>query len=220
MNAAAVSVVIPARNAARFLAAALASVRAQTRPVAEILVVDDGSTDATARIAEELGARVVCQPAAGAAVARNRGATEATGDWLAFLDADDLWTPEKTARQLAWLEAHPGVPLVFGHGMNFVSEREGAGENAPRPAWLPGAALIRREFFLTAARFDPAAAQSEVVAWILALRAQGVRLEAIPELVLRRRLHADNTRRQGDGGRKTDLQLVRAHLARQRAGHR
>lgn len=97
-----VSVVIPAHNAETTLARAVTSARGQTRPPGEIVVVDDGSTDATAAIAEGLGPAVhlVRQPQAGPSAARNAGVAAARGRWIAFLDADDEWHPEKLARQL------------------------------------------------------------------------------------------------------------------------
>ncbi len=98
-----ISAVIPARNAEATLARALASVRAQTHPEVECIVVDDGSTDGTAELAERLGARVIGQGHAGVAAARNRGAREARGELLAFLDADDEWLPERLERMAAAL---------------------------------------------------------------------------------------------------------------------
>lgn len=219
----AVSVVIPARNAAKFLAEAVASVRAQTHPVAEIVVVDDGSTDATVAVAQALGreVRVISQPPAGAAQARNRGAEAATGEWLAFLDADDLWHPEKLARQFAWLAAQPGTEAVFVHGANFrIGPEGGRQEEPPRPACLPGAVLLRRDFFLREARFPSGVAPSEVVAWYLRLEERGTRIGVVPELLFWRRLHADNTRRLEDGGRAMDLRLLRERIAAKRSGRR
>ena len=98
-----VSVVIPCYNGERFIAQALRSVLAQTYAVVEILVIDDGSKDDSARLAESFGppVRVIRQPNQGESVARNRGIAEATGEWIAFLDADDDWMPEKIERQIA-----------------------------------------------------------------------------------------------------------------------
>ncbi len=108
-----VSVAIPAHNEAQRIRAALESVLAQTESPAEILVVDDGSTDGTGALAASLGARVVTQPNAGIARTRNRLLTEARFPWLAFLDADDRWLPEK----LAWMrrahEATPSADFLF-----------------------------------------------------------------------------------------------------------
>jgi glycosyltransferase involved in cell wall biosynthesis len=100
-----VSVVIPCYNGSRFLRETLASVLRQTEPVREVLVVDDGSTDGSADIAESFGppVRVIRQANAGESTARNRGVEEARGDWVAFLDADDVWEPHKLERQLAAL---------------------------------------------------------------------------------------------------------------------
>ncbi|MBD5606979.1 MAG: glycosyltransferase family 2 protein [Candidatus Eremiobacteraeota bacterium] len=107
-----VTAAIPAYNEASRIAAAIASVRAQTEPAAEILVVDDGSTDDTARIAASLGARVVTQRNAGIARTRNRLLTEARSPWLAFLDADDVWYPEKLAAVRRAHEARPQAEFI------------------------------------------------------------------------------------------------------------
>jgi len=102
-----VTAAIPAYNEAERIAAAIASARNQTEPPAEILVVDDGSTDGTAALAASLGARVITTANSGIANARNRLLTEARFPWLAFLDADDLWYPEKLA---ALRRAHAMCP--------------------------------------------------------------------------------------------------------------
>jgi hypothetical protein len=98
------SVVIPAHNAAATIARAIASVQAQTPPPDEILVIDDASSDATGPIAQQLGAAVIrLATRKGAAAARNAGIAAATGDIIAFQDADDEWLPDKLARQLPLL---------------------------------------------------------------------------------------------------------------------
>jgi len=106
-------VIIPAFNAARTIRRAIDSALAQTMAPAEIVVVDDGSEDNTACLAEVYGdtVRVVRQPNAGPAAARNHGARLALGDWLAFLDADDAWLPTKLERQLAYIGS-PQTGLV------------------------------------------------------------------------------------------------------------
>lgn len=106
-----ISVVIPAYNAAPYLPRCLASISAQTLPPCEVIVVDDGSTDNTAQVAEALGAKVIRQPNGGISVARNHGIRQAAGDWIALLDADDSWEPEKLARQAA--AVGPDTVLVY-----------------------------------------------------------------------------------------------------------
>ena len=108
-GAALISVIIPSFNSATVLPDAIASVIAQTRPADEIIVVDDGSTDATAAVCGTLRRRIryIRQENARASAARNRGVAESTGEWLAFLDADDEWLPDKLEKQMSALSADP-----------------------------------------------------------------------------------------------------------------
>jgi glycosyltransferase involved in cell wall biosynthesis len=94
-----ISVVIPAYNAARFLPRCVESVLAQTLEPEEIIVVDDGSKDDTTAVAQGLGVKVITQPNGGLSAARNTGMRHAKSDWIALLDADDLWAPEKLRLQ-------------------------------------------------------------------------------------------------------------------------
>jgi len=109
MNAPAVSVVIPAYNAAEFVGRAIDSVLAQTLIDFEVIVVDDGSTDRTADVVAPYDARVrlLSKPNGGLSSARNAGIQAARGEYVAFLDADDWWMPEKLARQVSAMQARP-----------------------------------------------------------------------------------------------------------------
>ena len=104
-----ISVVIPTYNRSQWIEPAIRTVLEQQYPVTEIIVVDDGSTDDTPRIVATLdrSVRVIRQVNAGVSSARNIGAQEACGDWVAFLDSDDSWRPEKLARQAAAIVAVP-----------------------------------------------------------------------------------------------------------------
>ena len=119
------SVVIPAYNAAATLNRAVDSVRAQSSPAHEIIVVDDGSHDDTAHIAESYGAgvRVIRQVNSGVSAARNAGVEAATGDWLAFLDADDWYLPERLRLHGEWIDADPTLSFLTGD----YEYRDGAG---------------------------------------------------------------------------------------------
>ena len=110
------SVVIPAYNSAATLARAIESVRAQSWPAHEIIVVDDGSTDATAEVARQFGedVRLIRQPNSGVSAARNAGAAAASGDWLAFLDADDWYAPERIRLHAEWIAEDPGLDFLTG----------------------------------------------------------------------------------------------------------
>src|SRR5262245_28086013 len=96
-----ISVIIPCYNAAPFLGETLDSIRAQTYSPLEVIVIDDGSTDDSHVIAESFGhpVRVIRQANQGESIARNRGIDEAKGEWIALLDADDLWNQNKLQRQ-------------------------------------------------------------------------------------------------------------------------
>jgi glycosyltransferase involved in cell wall biosynthesis len=109
-----VSVVIPTYNRARFLPAAVASVRAQSYPCDEIVIVDDGSSDNTSEVVAALGpgVRLIRQANSGPAAARNRGIDEARGDLVAFLDTDDRWLPGKLDAQVDLFRREPALGLV------------------------------------------------------------------------------------------------------------
>lgn len=117
MDAPLVSVIVPAFNAAPFVEQAIASVRAQTWPRWELIVVDDGSTDGTAAILareQDPRIRIVSQDNAGVGAARNAALEIARGDYVAFLDADDRLPPESLSRRVAYLDANPSVDIVNG----------------------------------------------------------------------------------------------------------
>jgi glycosyltransferase involved in cell wall biosynthesis len=110
-----VSVVIPVFNAEKYLRQAISSALDQTLPPHEIIIVDDGSTDSSREIASSFGPAVIClsQQHQGPSAARNLATARSSGDWIAFLDADDYWLPDKLARQAAVIEADPNVELVY-----------------------------------------------------------------------------------------------------------
>lgn len=134
------SVIIPAYNSAATIATAIDSVLAQTWPAHELIVVDDGSTDATAERIRAYGERVryVHQPNAGVSAARNHGIRVATGDWLAFLDADDLYLPDRLKWHADWIRREPGLDFLVG---NF-EHRDPAGK--PLGNGMQGTAVGRQ----------------------------------------------------------------------------
>lgn len=165
-----VSVVIPSRDRWYCLPRALDSVLAQTRPVQEIIVVDDGSGDGTAAALARDYPQVRCLDGGGRGVsaARNLGISAAGGDWIALLDSDDQWLPTRIQAQLAALSAQPDYRLVHG---DEIWIRNGVRVNAgnrhrkaggwiyqhclPLCAISPSAALIHRDVFARVGLFDP-----------------------------------------------------------------
>ena len=112
-----VSVVIPAYNVETYIGRAIDSVLAQTRQPDEIIVVDDGSTDKTADVIKSYGSKVhyIHQENGGASVARNTGIEAARSEWIAFLDADDEWLPEKLQLQIEHLKRNPDLIWTYSN---------------------------------------------------------------------------------------------------------
>jgi len=110
------SVIVPNYNNAATLARAIESILGQDHPAHEIIVIDDGSKDESAAVVARFGTRVryIFQENAGVSAARNHGARVATGNWLAFLDADDIYLPGRLSTHAAWLARDPGLDFLFG----------------------------------------------------------------------------------------------------------
>ena len=218
-----ISLVIPAWNAARTLGETLASAQAQSRPPDEIIVVDDGSTDATAAIATASGARVLSQARQGPGVALNTGMAAAQGEFLAFLDADDLWPVDKLAQQSARLAAEPELDGVLGRVENFLCPSlspEQAGryriEAGPIPGWLAGALLVRRAKAELVGRFAPAMTGGAFIDWFDRARRAGLRFAMTDDLALRRRIHPGSWSHRSAVRDAGYLQMARAAIARRR----
>jgi glycosyltransferase involved in cell wall biosynthesis len=187
-----VSVIIPVFNGERYVADAIASVLAQRHHALEVIVVDDGSTDASADVVRRIvdaRCRLVRQTSSGAAAARNRGISESTGTLLAFLDADDVWTPDKLERQLHALTAEPEIDMVFGHYVTFSGGHD-AGD--ARPGYSLGTMLVRRESFLKVGPLSTAWRVGEFIDWYARAEEAGLRHVMLPDVLLRRRAHDDN----------------------------
>lgn len=168
MPTATISVIVPCHNAERWLPEAIASVRAQSRPATEVIVVDDHSTDSSLEVARSLGVAVLTVPRnGGASAARNVGISAARGELLAFLDADDAWFPEHLAVVGGLLERHPESPLAFAP-MRMFGDAEWTWPTILPPEVptdarsaclqrciaLPSATIVRREALLAVGGFD------------------------------------------------------------------
>lgn len=230
MNAienAGVSVVVPAYNAERYLAEALRSILAQTAGRMEIIVVDDGSTDGTRAAAAHFAAQgVKCLPAPvrrGIGAARNFGIAAASGDYLAFLDADDLWPRDRTAVLGRALTAQGGRCIALGQAEQFICPMLSAEQRArlrlpPAPAagYLAGGILLRRADFLQVGLFDEALTLGEFIDWFGRARGAGLAEIVVPDIVLRRRIHGDNQTLRHRASASDYLEVVRRELARKR----
>jgi glycosyltransferase involved in cell wall biosynthesis len=223
-----ISCIVPVFNGERFVREALESIRAQTYRPLEIIVADDGSTDGTQALVASFGEQVcyLSQPNAGPAAARNLGLGAAQGEFVAFLDADDLWHPEKLARQMARFEARPDLDLCVTHVQNFwvpeLTEEAARYRGHPRltnavPGYTTCALLTRRALVDTVGQFDEALQHGDSTEWFLRAVEHGAVMELLPDVLLYRRLHHGNrTRHLGAASRDQYLQIVKASLDRRR----
>lgn len=227
----AVSVVIPAHNRADLLGQTLDSVLSQTLTDWECIVVDDGSTDSTAAIAESYADRdprfrVIRGSFGSASAARNRGAAEAQGPFISFLDSDDLMEPDKLEWQVAALQADSLAAIVYGEAFIFhgADPRQGSlylreVKSKPRSfeSLLSCSAIyaptVRTETFREAGGFDESLASAEDWDMWLTLTARG-KLLFEPRIALRYRAHPGNKSADTLRNLRCAVRVARKHLRR------
>ena len=196
-----ISVVIPVRNTERYLAESIESVLGQTRPAEQVVVVDDGATDQTPAILEKFVPRilVVRQAHLGSACALNAGIARATGDHIAFHDADDIWLPGKLMKQCAMLSNEPALDAGFCMVRQFVSPdwlgemSDDVARHHDQPGIAKIAMLIRRHAFERIGPFDEAYRTIDFLDWYGRAVTLGLCMNTLPEVLVLRRVHASNT---------------------------
>jgi glycosyltransferase involved in cell wall biosynthesis len=220
-----VSVIIPVYNGARFLRAALESVLAQTYRAFEVIVVDDGSVDESGAIAQSFPeVHYIRQENQGVAAARNNGIDTARGEFFAFLDQDDLWTPEKLKVQIEYLLNQPDVGYTLTHQQYFLEP----GAELPvwfrkellstvHTGWVLGTLVVRRTTFEQVGGFATGYSAANDSDWFFRAKAAEIPMVVVPELLLLKRIHEAN-----DSGRAKEilselLQVVKTSLDRQRS---
>jgi glycosyltransferase involved in cell wall biosynthesis len=226
MNHSLISCIVPVFNGERYLRETLDSIFAQTYPRFEVIVVDDGSTDGTAAVVAAFGERVrfLQQRNQGPATARNLGVGAAAGEFVAFLDGDDLWHPEKLDRQLACFASDPSLDLCVTHVQNFwipelSAEAERFRDNRlarPAPGYVTQALLSRRALFDRVGLFNPAIRHGDAQDWFLRAAEAGAVMKLLSDVLVYRRLHHGNFSRQISETLDDHLRIVKASLDRRR----
>lgn len=221
-----VSVIIPIYNSGRYLREAIDSVLAQKHAQLELLVVDDGSSDDGPEIASSYGpaARLIAIPHRGHPGARNAGVAASSGDFLAFLDADDLWMPNKLALQLATFASDPSLDAVFGHMQNFISAELTQEERAKikcnstaLPGLLQGSMLIRRDAFARVGAFAEERKMGDFLDWYGRATLSNLNMHMLPDTLVLRRIHLSNFQRTHKHLRKENLFVLKKLLDSRRA---
>ncbi len=204
-----ISVIIPCYNQGQYLAEAIDSVLAQHRADAEIIVVNDGSPDHTADVARAYGDRIVYieQENRGFSGARNTGIRAARGDYVAFLDSDDVYLPGTLDTLAAYLDTHPDTALVCGEAilwdgiqeLGLKSRRSGRPQHPANFRWetinftpTPSTTMVRRAIFMEIGLFDEGLKRA-AEDWLLGVRvARRYPMTFLPEPLLYYRLHGAN----------------------------
>ena len=215
-----VSVIVPCYNDAAHIGETIASLLAQSLKPAEIIVVDDGSSDDSVLRVAAFGPaiRQLCQPNRGAAAARNAGVAAATQPLIAFLDGDDAW-PETSLAVRHALLLQTGADLVFGAVRQCFGA---AGPDAPSPGpamagRLAGSLLMTRALFDRVGPLDEGLKSAETIDWLSRAKACGMVEAQVPEVVLYRRIHGANMMLTMPDVNRNALAVLRRAVARRRA---
>jgi glycosyltransferase involved in cell wall biosynthesis len=221
-----VSVIIPVYNGDRYLDEAIQSVLSQTYKPIEIIIIDDGSSDRTAEVAQSFNSavRYYFQPNSGSSSARNHGIELALGQFIAFLDADDLWVEDKISLQITAFKTNPEFDIVCGQVKQFHSPEldEAAKAKIHCPAQLmagntPSAVLIRREAFNLVGTFNTEWDMGEFIDWYVRATELSLKTMMLPDLVTLRRLHTANKGVQQRQNLGQYAHILKASLDRRRA---
>ena len=217
-----VNVVIPVYNCAPYLAQAIQSVLTQTYPAVKIIVVDDSSTDHSGQVAQSFEpVQYHCQAHAGAGAARNCGVQLSKCDYIAFLDGDDIWHPDKLSIQMERMILHPEIQYSLTHFSCFLEpgceipygfRKEMLHQNTP--GYITGTLLVRRKAFFHVGEFNPAFYPGEDVDWFCRAKDKGILEDIIPEPLLKKRVHGTNIMNNIDKNNQNLLWVLRQSVSR------
>jgi glycosyltransferase involved in cell wall biosynthesis len=221
-----ISVILVVKNGEPYLAKAIESVLAQAHRPLEILLVDGNSRDATPQIAARYPqVTLIPQTGQGLAQARNQAVAFARGEWLAFLDGDDYWAPDKLARQTEFHRAHPSCDFSVGW-MKFFLEPGAVLRPGFRAAtfqegeigYTPGTLFARRSAFARVGGFDESLSIACDADWFARLHDRGEWVAEIPRVLLHKRIHSDNLSGRVKQNRDELMRMLRRSVARKRSG--
>ncbi len=217
-----ISVVVPLFNGEKFIAEAMQNITKQNYPAIEIIIVDDGSTDGSRELIENLepDVRYFYQENAGPAAARNRGIRDASGEFIAFLDVDDLWPEENLNRLLAAFHDNPALSVVRGYAQLITINHNGettfiGNPKESFPDYI-GAGLYRKEVFRSVGLYDRALRFGEDTDWFNRARELNIDMKRLEEITLFVRRHDNNMTRGKNLLELNALKVFKKSLERSR----
>lgn len=223
-----ISVIIPVFNGEKYIEEALQSVLKQTYKPYEIIIVDDGSTDSTQDIVLQYSSliRYIRKNNEGAAIARNEGVKASNGEYLTFLDADDLWTKEKLDKQVRKVmttENHNSKEILFGQVEQFFSsdtdevfQKKYHIESKISSGFIPGTMMIRKDLFLEVGYFSEDYKTGEFIEWYIRAAEKGFKPLMITDVLMRRRIHESNHGIKNKSDNQDYARIVKAMIERKR----
>lgn len=219
-----ISVIIPFYNGAKFLHEAITSVLNQKSQKLEIILVDDGSTDNSVEVVHKFNdfrIQLIQQANAGAAEARNNGVRHATGDFISFLDADDVWTTDKLSLQMAEITKNPSINMVFGQVKEFYDSSLPTQQTLHHlektyVGYSPIALLISKKDFLKVGEFQSKWKVAEFIDWYDRAKHLSFNEMVLPDIVAMRRIHAGNLDRLNRLDVKQYVAVLKEALDRKR----
>jgi glycosyltransferase involved in cell wall biosynthesis len=219
-----ISIIIPVHNGAKFIQKAIDNILSQQYPAIEIIMVDDGSTDNSREVIESLAVdvRYFYQPNSGPAAARNRGIRDVSGEYIAFLDVDDLWPEKNLELLMSELSSDPELEVIRGFAQLFTEDEYGCREflGSPKESFQNyiGAGIYRKSAFEKVGLFDPELRFGEDGDWFNRAVERRIKMKRLEEITLLVRRHEGNMTKGKSLVELNTLKVFKKKLERKRTG--
>ena len=227
MNGNLVSVILPVFNAEKYVEEAIKSVLCQTYQDIELICVNDKSTDNSLSLLESFGNKIIFtnnENNCGTAESRNKGLRLARGEFLAFIDNDDIWESNKLELQMNHFDNNPDVDICFSYMKSFLSpELSGNVMNLrfcppdPIPGYIPSTIMVKKTAFEKVGYFDSRWENGESIDWLFKAKEAGLNFGIVDDVLVKRRIHETNKGVLASSTSKREyLKIIRESLARRK----
>jgi glycosyltransferase involved in cell wall biosynthesis len=227
MNSKLVSVIIPVFNSEKYVEEAITSVLSQTYKNIELICINDKSTDNSLSVLESFGNRIILinnETNCGTAESRNKGIRLARGEYLAFIDNDDVWESNKLEAQMKHFQNNPDLDVSICHMRNFISPETSEEVKKlrycppdPLPGYIPSTIVVKKPSFENAGYFDSRWKNGESFAWIMQAQDAGLKFGILDDVLVKRRIHENNKGALDVSTSKSEyLKIIRESVDRRR----